>query len=180
MWILSTRKGATAARRFPQKRRTSSGKTGRYQAWVRVSTVKSEKFCGRKFLTYQSGQLVAALAFFQPAHEGVIRVPLYRSSTNQFSDEILAIKPALASALVDADCLNLVLHFVTCKNLPSSTVLSSGELQNARVIAFFPPSICFLAHVADVSRDYVCTLKESRRSWRQTVPSAERSMSFSN
>jgi hypothetical protein len=72
--------------------------------------------------------------------------------------EMRAIKSAFASAPVDADSYDVVLHFLTCDNSRFSSVLGSCEFQNADLVPFFPFAICFPANITKFSRNDVCTL----------------------
>jgi len=44
-----------------------------------------------------------SLVNLKPAHKLGVRVPFYRDITNQFPDEVLAVKSTLAGAFVDSD-----------------------------------------------------------------------------
>jgi hypothetical protein len=99
----------------------------------------------------------------KPAHKCGVRVALYGDITNQFSDEVLAIKSAFASAFVDSDAADFRLYVLTRDDFTLSPVFGSGKFQNADFVAFFPFAICFLANIANFSRDYVCTLEQTSR-----------------
>src|SRR5213595_1842707 len=72
----------------------------------------------------------------QPASKSVVRIPLNTYTANRFSNEVLAIKPAFGSTLVDPDFVNPLLHFFACQHFPSPPVFGSLKLQNAHILAF--------------------------------------------
>src|ERR1700746_744078 len=84
-----------------------------------------------------------------PAHQFVIRIAFYWNSTNQFPDEVFAIKSALASTFIYSNFQDFLLYFLARNQLFRSPVFRSFEFQNANLIALFPFAICFFAHVTD-------------------------------
>jgi hypothetical protein len=63
----------------------------------------------------------------QPGHKFLIGIAFYRNSTNQFADEVLAIKSALACAFVDSNLRNCLLNLLARNYLFRSPVFGRFE-----------------------------------------------------
>jgi hypothetical protein len=91
----------------------------------------------------------------QTAQKFVVGIALHWNIPKQFSDEVLAVKAAFASTLVDADFSDPLFNFPARNHFPSSAVFSSSKPQNAGIFAFFPLSVGFFSDVSNVSRDHM-------------------------
>src|SRR5579871_4802986 len=99
----------------------------------------------------------------KPARKFVVRVTFHWDATNQFSDEVLAIKPALPSALVDADFLNCSFYFLAGDDFTFSPIFGRCEFHDTDFLALLPLAICLFSDITDFPCDHVSTLQQSLR-----------------
>jgi hypothetical protein len=96
-----------------------------------------------------------------PPHKFLIRTAFQRNSTNEFSDEVLAITSSLASTFVNSNFQNLSFNLLARSYLFRFSVFSGLEFQNRDIVALFPLPVSFFSHVVEFSCNDVCALQPS-------------------
>ena len=94
----------------------------------------------------------------KPVDELLVGIAFNRQSSNQFPNKVLAIKSALASALVDSNFPNRLLNFLTRNDFFRSALFRRLEFQYADIVALFPLAVGLFSYVTKFSGGDMRTL----------------------